>query len=103
MTDEERLHWYRTMAGKRSRTVLTSGGLAPVMDAGGGRHSVFAKALLEVLAASDDTLDGQRLYREVAARVAYAAAGMRFDQVPEYAPIRHAGHEAGEFFLVPRP
>lgn len=103
MTDAERLHWYRTMASKRSRTVLTSGGLAPVMDAGGGRHSVFAKALLEVLDANRDTIDGQRLHREVAARVAYAAANMHFDQVPEYAPVRFAGHEAGEFFLVPRP
>lgn len=103
MTDAERLHWYRTMASRRSRTVLTSGGLAPVMDAGGGRHSVFAKALIEVLDANVETLDGQRLHREVAARVAYAAANLRFDQVPEYAPIRFAGHEAGEFFLVPRP
>lgn len=101
MTNEERTHWLRTMASKRSRTVLTSGGVAPVMDAGGGRHSVFAKALIEVLEANGDTLDGQRLHREVAARVAYAAASLRFDQVPEYAPIRHAGHEAGEFFLVP--
>lgn len=101
MTAEERLHWFRTMAGKRSRTVLTSGGIAPVLDAGGGRHSVFAKALLEVLEANEDALDGQRLHREVAARVAYAAANLRFDQVPEYAPIRHAGHEAGEFFLIP--
>ena len=103
MTDAERLHWYRTMANKRSRTVLTSGGLAPVMDAGGGRHSVFAKALLEVLDANADAIDGQRLHREVAARVAYAAANLRFDQVPEYAPIRYAGHEAGEFFLIPSP
>ena len=66
-----------------------------------GRHSVFAKALLEVLEANADILDGQRLHRDVAARVAYAAANLRFDQVPEYAPIRYAGHEAGEFFLVP--
>lgn len=102
MTAEERLHWLRTMSTRRSRTALTSGGLAPVMDAGGGRHSVFAKALIEVLEANGDTLDGQRLHREVAARVAYAAANLRFDQVPEYAPIRFAGHEAGEFFLVPR-
>ena len=101
MTADERLHWLRTMATRRSRTALTSGGLAPVMDAGGGRHSVFAKALLEVLGSNADTLDGQRLHREVAARVAYAAANLRFDQVPEYAPIRFAGHEAGEFFLVP--
>jgi hypothetical protein len=82
--------------------VLTSGGIAPVMDAGGGRHSVFAKALLEVLQANDEVIDGARLHRDVAARVAYAAAGLQFDQVPEYAPIRFAGHEAGEFFLVPR-
>jgi hypothetical protein len=101
-TPEERVHWIRTMSGKRSRTVLTSGGLAPVMDGGGGRHSVFAKALLEVLEAGDDVMEGQRLHREVAARVAYAAAALRFDQVPEYAPIRFAGHEYGDFFLVPR-
>jgi hypothetical protein len=101
MTADERLHWLKTMATRRSRTVLTSGGLAPVMDAGGGRHSVFAKALLEVLASNTDAIDGQRLHREVAARVAYAAANMRFDQVPEYAPIRFAGHESGEFFLIP--
>ncbi len=101
MTADEQLHWFRTMASKRSRTVLTSGGIAPVLDAGAGRHSVFAKALLEVLETNEEALDGQRLHREVAARVAYAAANLRFDQVPEYAPIRHAGHEAGEFFLIP--
>jgi hypothetical protein len=102
MTDDERRHWMRTMVERRARTVLTSGGIAPVMDAGGGRHSVFAKALLEVLQANDEVIDGARLHRDVAARVAYAAAGLQFDQVPEYAPIRFAGHEAGEFFLVPR-
>ena len=101
MTDAEQLHWLRTMSARRSRTVLTSGGVAPVLDAGGGRHSVFAKALLEVLEANAEVLDGQRLHRDVAARVAFAAANLRFDQVPEYAPIRFAGHEAGEFFLVP--
>ncbi len=102
MTPEERLHWLRTMTERRARTVLTSGGIAPVMDAGGGRHSVFAKALIEVLRANDEVMDGARLHRDVAARVAYAAAGLQFDQVPEYAPIRFAGHEAGEFLLVPR-
>lgn len=101
MTAAEREHWLKTMAAKRARTVLTSGGLAPVMDMGGGQHSVFAKALLDVLAANGGVLDGQRLHREVAARVAFAAANMQFDQVPEYGPIRFAGHEAGEFFLVP--
>ena len=102
MTGEERLHWLRTVSQKRSRTVLTSGGLAPVLDSGGGSHSVFARALLEVLGGNDEVLDGHRLHREVAARVSYAADNVGFDQVPEYAPIRYAGHEAGEFFFVPK-
>ena len=101
-TDRERLNWFRTMAEKRARVVMTSGGLKPVLDSGGGKHSVFSKALLEVLNDNNDILDGRSLYKQVAARVAYAAARVGFDQVPEYAPIRHAGHESGEFFLVPR-
>lgn len=101
-SDQDRQHWLKLMATKRSRTVLTSGGLAPVLDSGGGKHSVFAQAMLDVLAANTDVLETQRLYREVAARVAHAADRYRFEQVPEYAPIRFAGHEAGDFFFVPR-
>jgi hypothetical protein len=101
-TEQERRRWLEAMTKKRARTVLTSGGLSPVLDVGGGGHSVFAKAMLEVLSGNTELLDGQRLYREVAARVSYAAGEIGFDQVPEYAPIRYAGHEAGEFFFVPR-
>lgn len=101
-TDNERLNWVRTMSSKRARMVMTSGGLEPVLDAGGGEHSVFSKALLEVLENNQDILEGQRLHKEVAAKVAYAAAEVGFDQLPEYAPIRFAGHESGEFFLVPQ-
>jgi hypothetical protein len=102
MSQEARDKWIQVMAEKRSRTVLTSGGLKPVLDSGGGQHSIFAKAFLDVLRGNRDILEGQRLFREVSARVTYAAASMRMDQVPEYAPIRFAGHEAGDFFFVPR-
>ena len=101
MTDQERLSWLKAMAKKRSRTVLTSGGLEPTLDEGGGGHSVFAKALLDVLQSNNEVLDGRHLYQEVSARVAYAASRMRFEQVPEYAPVKHSGHEGGDFFLVP--
>jgi uncharacterized caspase-like protein len=93
--------WQRTIFEKRSRTALTSGGLAPVLDGGGGGHSVFAKALLAVLSQNADVLSGWQLHEEVAARVRYEAQRQRFEQTPEYAPIKHAGHEAGEFLLVP--
>ena len=64
---------------------------------------MFATALLDVLTANDEVLEAQRLYRQVSARVALAAERYRFEQVPEYAPIQLAGHEAGDFFFVPTP
>lgn len=99
---KEQQTWQRKVYEKRSRTALTSGGLAPVLDGGGGGHSVFAKALLGVLSQNAGVLVGAHLGDEVAARVRYAAERQHFEQEPEYAPIKHAGHEAGDFLLVPR-
>jgi TPR repeat protein len=101
MSNEARDHWLKSTAEKRSRTVLSSGGLQPVLDTGGGNHSVFAKAFLDVLASNTEILDGQRLGLEIAARVSYAAANVAVEQDPQYAPIRYAGHEAGDFLFVP--
>jgi len=101
MSNEAREHWLQNVAAKRSRTVLASGGLQPTLDTGGGNHSVFAKAFLDVLDSNTDILDGQHLGLEVAARVSYAAASALVEQEPQYAPIRYAGHEAGDFLFVP--
>ncbi len=94
--------WLQAMLKARSRTVLTSGGLKPVMDGGGGQHSVFANAFITALRQNDTLLEGQSLYRKVSAGIVAIAAEYGIEQVPEYAPIRHAGHESGEFFFVPR-
>ncbi len=94
--------WLQAMLKARSRTVLTSGGLKPVMDGGGGKHSVFANAFIRALSQNDTLLEGQSLYRKVSAGIVAIAAEYGIEQVPEYAPIRHAGHESGEFFFVPR-
>lgn len=98
---EERGRWIRELVGKRSRTALTSGGLQPVLDAGGGGHSIFARALLEELGAATDTLETYRLWSAVKARVMFETRSLRYEQIPEYAPIQYAGHESGEFFFVP--
>jgi uncharacterized caspase-like protein len=102
MTTEERTEWLRDMARKRSRTALTSGGLQPVLDAGGNsKHSVFAQAFLDVLSSNSGVLEGMRLYQDLAAKVHHEAANLRFNQTPEYAPVQYAGHEGGDFFFVP--
>jgi TPR repeat protein len=98
---QKKSEWLKAMLKAKSRTVLTSGGLKPVMDGGGGDHSVFARAFLKALATNNQLLEGQSLYRQVSGHIIALAAEYGIEQVPEYAPIRHAGHESGEFFFVP--
>ncbi|MDR3388891.1 MAG: caspase family protein [Rudaea sp.] len=94
--------WVKTMVAGRSRTALTSGGVQPVADAAANsEHSVFASALLAVLNNNNQLLTGQRLFGEIAAGMALRSANAGLQQAPEYAPIQFAGHEAGEFFLMP--
>lgn len=94
--------WLKLMLDKRSRMVLSSGGVAPVLDGGGGRHSIFAKALIDTLQDNSQVLDGRTLHQKVAQSVSFAAADVAFEQVPLYSAIKYAGHEAGDFFFVPK-
>ena len=81
----------------KSRTVLTSGSLEPVSDSGGGQHSVFAKAMLDVLRDNSSLIDGTQLFAKVRERVRLNA-----NQTPQYQNIRLAGHEVGGDFLFVR-
>lgn len=102
MSEEARVNWLKSIAKTRSRTVLTSGGVEPVLDGGGGRHSVFAQFLLRILSENTEILEAQRVYQELSARVLNAALKAHFNQRPEYGPMRFAGHESGDFLFVPR-
>lgn len=94
---KERKALLKRLASKRSRTVLSSGGLEPILDSGRGNHSVFANALLQVLRENRSVMEGSRLFTELRPRVILDA-----DQTPEYADIRKSGHEGGDFILVRR-
>lgn len=95
-------NWLKLVAEKRSRLSFSSGGLAPVLDGGGGKHSIFAKALLDALENNRNVIEGRQLHAQVAQAVSYAAQAAQFEQAPQYAPIRFAGHESGDFLFVPR-
>ena len=97
---EEALKLMQTMARQRSRMVMTSGGVEPVIDTVGGQHSVFARPFIELLKANIGVLPGQELFHLLQLRVATAAQQHDARQVPEYAPIKLAGHESGDFFFV---
>ncbi len=76
---------------------VTSGGLEPVVDSGGGGHSVFAKAFLAALDDNDGVLEGQRLFDAIKRPVV-----LNSNQTPQYSDIRLAGHEGGDFLFVKR-
>lgn len=99
--NSSKLKWLKVMAKVRSRTVLTSGGLQPVLDQGSGNHSVFANAFLSTLKNNDGVLEAYKLYRNLFTEVRQSAGEFGVDQQPEYAAIKHGGHEAGEFIFVP--
>jgi hypothetical protein len=88
------------LANRRARVVLTSGGIEPVADSMGSAHSAFAQVFVDVLTANQGTLLARDLFGRVQLRVHEAAQVSAISQVPEYAPIKYAGHEGGDFFFV---
>ena len=97
----EHLARVRELLERKSRLALTSGGLSPVLDQGDGRHSVFSKALLEVLGGNSHVAEISRMFGPIRQRVTANAARLGVDQGPELAPITQAGDEGGDFFFVP--
>lgn len=94
--------WLKKLAGYKSRVVISSGETKPVLDGGGGKHSVFARALLETLRDNDKILLGIDLHRAIAEKVVEVSSRMGHDQVPQYAGLNRAGHELGDFLFIPK-
>lgn len=93
--------WLKKMAAYKSRVIISSGETKPVLDGGGGKHSVFAKALLDTLTTNKNILLGIDLHRAIAEKVVDASGKLGLDQVPQYAGLNRAGHELGDFLFVP--
>jgi hypothetical protein len=84
------------LARQRARIALSSGGLEPVADSGGGgKHSAFARHFIDELKANQGVLDSTTLYSPIRRPVMLAA-----DQAPELADIRKAGHQGGDFLFI---
>lgn len=96
------LEYLRYKLPRRSRLLLSSGGNKPVIDSGGGRHSVFAKELIDILASNNEVLSAPALFSLIRKPVEKRAVANNFVQVPVYKSIKGAGHEIGDFFFVPQ-
>jgi TPR repeat protein len=88
---------------KRARLLIASGGDNPVLDESiDGKNSVFAKTFLDILESNQNILTSPALFSLVKGRVRDEAAKSHFSQQPEMKAIKGAGHEAGDFFFVPK-
>ena len=85
----------------KARTVLTSGGVQPILDSGGNGHSIFASAFLDVLNENDGVMEGYRIYQAMSQQVSLRSSLAGIKQVPEYSAIKHAGHEGSEYYFMP--
>jgi uncharacterized caspase-like protein len=86
----------------KARTVLSSGGLAPVLDKDGGSHSIFASAFIRALNSSEGLVEGARLSEQLTTQVLQRSTAARLPQRPQYSALKHAGHEGSEFFFLPK-
>ena len=87
--------YWKEMASKWARVAITSGGLEPVADKGGGENSPFAKAFIDALNDNRSVMDGTTLFTKMRRPVMVAA-----DQTPQYSDVRGAGHDGGDFIFV---
>lgn len=86
---------------KRARLVLASGEDSPVVVTETQGHSVFARALLDVLESNEQVLTAPELFLRVRQRVRESVATVGSGVEPELKVIKDAGHEVGDFFFVP--
>ena len=87
--------YWKKMASKWARVAITSGGLEPVADKGGGENSPFAKAFIDTLRDNGSVMDGTTLFSKMRRPVMVAA-----EQTPQYSDVRGAGHDGGDFLFV---
>jgi Caspase domain/Sel1 repeat len=89
-----------TLSKRKARMLLTSGSCdASPAATTAGQPTAFTRSLVEILDANRDVLAGQEVFRLLRLRMA-AVDRPDATRTLAYAPIRYAGHEAGDFFFV---
>jgi TPR repeat protein len=82
---------------KKARIAITSGGNEPVQDSSsGGKHSVFAHALLGALDDVNGISPATNIFSDVLGKVSLESS-----QTPQYADMRELGHDGGDFIFIP--
>ena len=82
--------------------VRSSCGLKPVLDGGGGGHSVFARLLINKLKNSNKPMISSELYSSIAKSVTEISKNFNLEQIPTISSLPMSGHEAPDFVFIPK-
>ena len=86
----------------KSRMVISSGGVKPVLDGGGGGHSIFARMVINKLKSNTKPLISSQLYSSITEKVTEASANLNYKQIPNFASLPQSGHEEPDFVFIPK-
>jgi hypothetical protein len=89
-----RQRYLQNMLNTRSRLLIASGGNEPVSDAGGGRHSIFAKHFLKGLQNMNErAFTSEELFEKYLEHPVQLGSS----QTPNFQEIRKSKHDGGDF------
>ncbi len=84
----------------KSRMVITSGGLSPVLDSGGAGHSIFARFLINYLSTNDKNFTATDMYTSINKKVTNLSSNLGVTQVPVLASLPRSGHVGPDFVFI---
>jgi len=86
----------------KSRIVISSGGLKPVLDGGGGDHSIFARMFINALTTNTKPMTSYNLFNKINQKVTEQALDYNIEQTPEIGTLERAGHVGRDFVFLPK-
>ena len=86
----------------KSRIAITSGANQPVLDGGGGDHSIFARLLINKLKNNNKAMSTSQLHGSISNEVREITEKLNVKQTPVRIPLYAAGHVAPDFVFIPK-
>ena len=93
---------FRKYNETKSRVAITSGGDQPVLDALGGKHSIFAEAFLSFLESQEQPFSASKVVQEIGPTVSKKSLAAGLAQMPRYGALYgQSGHDGPDFVFYP--
>lgn len=91
--------YIETLQNDIARLVITSGGVSPVLDSGGGSHSLFAEILLKTLKNNNGVLNSDQIFGPIREYVIKNSKVLGIKQKPERKVLLQFVDEGGDFLF----